>query len=121
MLYIVALNSSLSANWGMNTDTSPQNNFPGALKLARKACNVSQEAFGLVSSRTYVSSLERGIGQPTLNKVDELASVLGIEPLTLLALAYLHGEGPDAQEALMADVANELSQLLARPVTFKFT
>lgn len=100
----------------MNHDTSPQNSFSDALKLARKSCNVSQETFGLVSSRTYVSSLERGLRHPTLNKIDELASVLGIHPLTLLALAYVNSEDPKSQEALMAKVSDELTQVLARSV-----
>lgn len=100
-------------NWGMHQDTPPQNDFSTALKLARKACNVSQEAFGFVSSRTYVSSIERGLKQPTLNKVDELASVLGIHPLALLALSYLTSDGSTAQESLLADVSRELTRILA--------
>ena len=103
----------------MHQDTSPKNSFSDALKLARKACNVSQEAFGVVSSRTYVSSLERGLKHPTLNKVDELASVLGIHPLTLLALSYLKGEDPNDGAALIADVSRELAQVLARLATAK--
>ena len=96
----------------MHQDTTPQNNFPVALKLARTACNVSQEAFGRVSSRTYVSSLERGLKHPTLNKIDELASVLGIHPLTLVALCYLNGEDPKSKEALMAKFSDELTRVL---------
>lgn len=45
----------------------------------------------MVSSRTYVSTLERGRKSPTLHKVDALAQVLGIHPLTLLTLAYVDG------------------------------
>ena len=103
----------------MQQDTSHQNFFPNALKLARKACDVRQEAFDLVSSRSYVSNLERGLKHPTLNKVDELASVLGIHPLTLVALSYLVNEDPAAQEALLANVSEELTRVLARPVTLK--
>ena len=35
--------------------------FPQALKKARKAKGLSQEDFSDVSSRTYVSTLERGL------------------------------------------------------------
>jgi hypothetical protein len=35
-----------------------------------------------------VSTLERGIKQPTLGKIDDLASVLNLHPMTLLALSY---------------------------------
>jgi transcriptional regulator with XRE-family HTH domain len=105
----------------MNQHTSPQNNFSAALRLCRKACNVSQEAFGVVSSRTYVSSLERGIKQPTLNKVDELAGVMGVHPLTLLAISYLDSVDPSAQQALMNEVSGELTRVLAQSATIERT
>ncbi len=105
----------------MTEDHSPRNFFSGALKTARKSCNVSQEDFGLISGRTYVSALERGLKQPTLNKVDELASVLGIHPLTLLALAYLDLDDAGAQVSLLADVSRELSMIRGSgPVDRKF-
>ena len=43
-----------------------------ALKTVRKARGLSQEAFSDVSSRTYLSSLERDLKSPTLNKLAEL-------------------------------------------------
>jgi len=33
--------------------------------------------------------LERGMKSPTISKLEELASVIGIHPLSLLTLAYL--------------------------------
>ena len=65
-----------------------KNSFPAALKTVRKARGLSQEAFSDVSSRTYMSSLERGLKSPTLSKVAELCDVMDVHPLTLLALAY---------------------------------
>ncbi len=96
----------------MNQDTFEKNFFPDALKLARKACNVSQGAFGSVTSRTYISTLERGLKHPTLNKVDELASVLGIHPLTLVALSYLSGENAITKQVLMTKLSQELGRIL---------
>ena len=66
-----------------------KNNFSLALKQARKSSGISQEDFSVISSRTYVSSLERGLKSPTLNKVDDLSETIDIHPLTLLSLAYL--------------------------------
>jgi transcriptional regulator with XRE-family HTH domain len=66
----------------------PTSSFAHALRTARKARGVSQEQFDTISSRTYISALERGLKQPTISKVDALASVLGLHPLTLLALSY---------------------------------
>lgn len=66
-----------------------KNSFPKALKTLRAVRHVNQEAFGLVSSRTYISSLERGIRTPTLKKIDEISTVLDVHPLTLLLLSYV--------------------------------
>ena len=78
-----------------------------ALKTIRKARGLSQEAFSDVSSRTYMSSLERDLKSPTLNKLAELCEVMEIHPLTLLTLAYA---GDDARHAeqLLAQVRQEL-------------
>ena len=65
-----------------------KNSFAAALKTVRKARGLSQEAFSDVSSRTYMSSLERGLKSPTLSKVAELCEVMDVHPLTLLTLAY---------------------------------
>jgi len=72
---------------------------------------MSQEDFGLISSRTYVSSLERNQKSPTLSKVDELATVLGVHPLTLLAGAYLEGFNETSVNELMELVAREISEV----------
>jgi transcriptional regulator with XRE-family HTH domain len=90
-----------------------QNSFSQALKTARIACGLSQEAFSQVSSRTYVSTLERGLKTVTINKVDELAEVLGIHPLTLLTLSYIKkGDHMDIPR-LMDQVSQELQSTLS--------
>lgn len=78
-----------------------------ALKSIRKARGLSQEAFSDVSSRTYLSTLERDMKSPTLNKLAELCEVMEVHPLTLLALAYA---GDDLRQAdqLLAQVRQEL-------------
>jgi transcriptional regulator with XRE-family HTH domain len=92
--------------------TKNQNNFSQALKTARTARGLSQEAFSLVSSRTYVSTLERELKSPTLSKVDELAEVLGIHPLTLLTLSYLKKGDHKEFTRLMDDVSTEFQEIL---------
>jgi transcriptional regulator with XRE-family HTH domain len=56
-----------------------------------------------------MSSLERGLKNPTLSKVDELCEVLQVHPLTLLALAY--GRDANAADKLLARVQRELAGL----------
>lgn len=88
-----------------------KNSFPAALKTVRKSRGLSQEAFSDVSSRTYMSSLERGLKSPTLSKVAELCEVMDVHPLTLLTLAY----GGDSQgvNKLIERVQRELAAIQA--------
>ena len=88
--------------------TKNQNNFAKSLQTIRKARGLSQEEFSLVSSRTYVSTLERGLKSPTINKLDELAEVLEVHPLTLLALSYVKDINHKAIAGLLDNVAKEL-------------
>ena len=89
----------------------PTNRFFLALKRARRATGKVQEDFDLISSRTYVSTLERGLKSPTLQKVDELAQVLGLHPLTLLSLAYADHKRANALEISQRRVARELQMI----------
>lgn len=82
-----------------------------ALKTVRKARGLSQEAFSDVSSRTYMSSLERDLKNPTLNKLAELCEVMDVHPLTLLTLAY--ADNTHDADALLTQVREELAQVLA--------
>ncbi|WP_081621893.1 MULTISPECIES: helix-turn-helix domain-containing protein [Methylotenera] len=82
-----------------------------ALKQARKTKNLSQEEFSVVSSRTYVSTLERGLYSPTVEKLEDLAKVLDIHPLTLLALAYLKNEKSLNTTLLLKRIKDELEVL----------
>lgn len=82
--------------------------FGQALRKLRGSCGTTQEDFSEVSSRTYVSSLERGIRGPTIEKVDELAKVMGVHPLTLLVATYVIKEHSNAN-ILLAQVEKELS------------
>ncbi len=81
-----------------------------ALKTVRKARGLSQEAFSDVSSRTYLSSLERDLKSPTLNKLAELCEVMEVHPLTLLTLAYA-GNDPATTDQLLARVRKELEAI----------
>lgn len=95
----------------MTKAVTPRNTFADALRSSRKSKGLSQEDFSLVSSRTYVSSLERGLKSPTLNKVDDLAEVLGVHPLTLLAMSYLRTRDATAVERVLTLVSGEISEL----------
>lgn len=92
---------------------SPSSSFARALRTARKARGVPQEMFDTVSSRTYISAIERGLKQPTITKVDSLAGVLGVHPLSLLTLSYANPTGSNAHE-LLDRVRREVDALLSQ-------
>ncbi|WP_346797993.1 helix-turn-helix transcriptional regulator [Halomonas sp. Bachu 37] len=73
--------------------------FGAALQRLRRVKKLSQEDFSNVSSRTYLSTLERGLKTPTLGKVEELAEVMGIHPLSLLVEYYsIRDDSPDLEQ-----------------------
>ncbi len=82
-----------------------------ALKTVRKARGLSQEAFSDVSSRTYMSTLERDLKSPTLHKLTELCEVMDVHPLTLLTLAFA-GDRTRKADELLAQVRQELEAVL---------
>lgn len=81
--------------------------FGAALRMVRLNRGLTQEDFGVISSRTYVSSLERGRKSPTIDKLSDLATVLRIHPVALLALAYAPGRSPAAAARLLKELAAE--------------
>ena len=95
----------------MSSPKQARNHFHLALRTVRLAKGLSQEDFSLVSSRTYVSSLERAQKSATLGKVDDLADVLGVHPLTLLTLAYAEGGDSANVDGVFSRVRLELGSL----------
>ncbi len=90
-----------------------KNSLATAIRTIRKARGLSQEAFSDVSSRTYMSSLERDLKSPTLHKLTELCEVMEVHPLTLLTLAYA-GDSPHKADQLLAQVRQELEAILKK-------
>jgi transcriptional regulator with XRE-family HTH domain len=90
--------------------TTLKPSLPDALRRIRKARGLSQEAFSDVSSRTYLSTLERDLKSPTLSKLAELCEVMDVHPLTLLTLAYA-GDSTRKTDQLLAQVREELKEI----------
>jgi transcriptional regulator with XRE-family HTH domain len=95
----------------MKNATEPVNNIAHAIRFVRKSKGLSQEDFGLTSSRTYVSTLERGMKSPTLSKLDDLSKVMNVHPLTLLVLSYVEDQNPTTINALLERVGREITSL----------
>ncbi|TBU98372.1 XRE family transcriptional regulator [Stutzerimonas kirkiae] len=88
-----------------------KNSLATAIRTVRKARGLSQEAFSDVSSRTYLSLLERDLKSPTMHKLTELCEVMDVHPLTLLTLAYA-GDSTRRTDQLLAQVRQELEAVL---------
>ena len=86
-----------------------------ALRTIRNARGLTQEDFSNVSSRTYLSTLERGLKSPTMDKMQALAEVLDVHPLTIMALTFITAEDSSADE-LLATVKRELRNVGAQRV-----
>lgn len=84
--------------------------FGQALRISRQAAGRTQEDFTRISSRTYISQLERGLKSPTLEKVEELSELLGVHPVTLVAATYLLKDQMSAGD-LQSTLLQELKTL----------
>jgi transcriptional regulator with XRE-family HTH domain len=71
--------------------------FGAALKVARADAGISQETLAERADwdRAYPSMLERGLRQPTIGMVIDLAAALHVDPAALVSLtiARLRGGG----------------------------
>lgn len=85
--------------------------FGLALKELRVLKGKTQEDFAEVSSRTYISTLERGMKSPTIEKVDQIASELNINALSLMMLTYAKLNEKLISE-MISDVEFELEKLI---------
>lgn len=88
------------------------NQFGAAFRAARLARGLTQEDFAHYSGRTYVSELERGMKQPTLQKIDDLVVPLEVHPLTLITLAYLKQWDELSCEDLLKQIRSELGEII---------
>ena len=86
--------------------------FAAALREFRISRKLTQEDFSGVSSRTYLSTLERGMKSPTLEKIDAISAVMGVHPLSLLTRCYLCADPSLSMEELAMRVEAELETLL---------
>lgn len=85
--------------------------FGQALKQIRTSRGLTQEDFSEVSSRTYLSTLERGLKSPTLDKLDEIAKALDVHPVSLLLHTCALHRSDQSIDQILCRVRKELSEL----------
>lgn len=89
---------------------SLKTSFASVLKAMRATREISQRTLAEVSSRTYISKLERGQCSPTLEMITALSTSLGVSPLTLIALTISTQDGQSAM-SLVKRLEVELMEL----------
>lgn len=80
------------------------------LKAMRRARGLSQNNLAEVSSRTYVSKLERAQSSPTLEMMTTLSAPLNVSPLTLVAIT-IGVESRQPISSLIKLVEDEIADL----------
>lgn len=79
----------------------PEQAFGVVLRALRQARSLSQETLALESEldRTFISLLERGLRQPSLTTILQLAGPLGVPPEELVAEVVAVLQAGDDREA----------------------
>ncbi|AZE47742.1 Transcriptional regulator, PbsX family [Pseudomonas chlororaphis] len=83
--------------------------FAQALKKLRTRRGLTQERFALATSTSYMSQLERGLKNPTLEKVEHLAAIMDIHPASLLIQCYLERSSCEDIELLFEKIRFDLA------------
>ncbi|MBK7686593.1 MAG: helix-turn-helix transcriptional regulator [Rhodocyclaceae bacterium] len=89
-----------------------KNNLPKVLQKLRKLKHLSQEDFSIVSSRTYISTLERGLQSPTVEKLEQLATVYGVSVPAMLILAFSLKRAGNFDRAVVHGFVEEAMQII---------
>lgn len=89
---------------------SLKNAFAAVLKAMRAGQGLTQRSLAEVSSRTYVSKLERGQSSPTLEMITALSGPLNVNPQTLVAVT-LCAESGQSVNSLLRRTQEELAGL----------
>jgi len=97
--------------WGSRVGGSEKFIDDGITDGRESARLAPQSVLRHVSSRTYMSTLERDLKSLTLRKLTELYEVMEVHPLTLLTRAYT-GEDSRKDDELLARVRQEFDAVL---------
>lgn len=85
--------------------------FGKTFARARKKAKLVQDDFEDVSSRSYISYIERGKVSLTLEKLNELSEVVGVHPVSLLFQTYLMYDKETSALELISKVMDDLKEI----------
>ncbi len=80
-----------------------------SMKLYRLKKNIPQENLG--PSQPYISTLEAGRGNASIDKIEQMAGVLGVHPVSIILAGYLSSGDDVTTDQLLERIRNELLQI----------
>jgi transcriptional regulator with XRE-family HTH domain len=80
-----------------------------SMKLYRLKKNIPQESLG--PSQPYISTLEAGRGSASIDKIEQMAGVLGVHPVSIILAGYLSSDDDVTTDQLLERIRNELLQI----------
>lgn len=80
-----------------------------SIKSYRLKRDVSQESLG--PSQPYISNLEAGRGSASLDKIEQMADVLGIHPISIIFAGYLISNEDANKDQLFERIRIELAEI----------
>ncbi|TDV37535.1 helix-turn-helix protein [Pseudomonas helmanticensis] len=79
-----------------------------SIKSYRLKRDIPQESLG--PSQPYISNLEAGRGSASLDKIEQMADVLGIHPVSIILAGYLKSEDA-SKDQLIDRIRIELEEI----------
>lgn len=79
------------------------------LKSYRLKRNVAQEGMG--ASQSYISNLERGRWNASIDKIEQMAAVLNVHPVSIVLAAYLTADTVSDRDETLERVKAELREI----------
>lgn len=80
-----------------------------SIKSYRLKRDISQE--GLGPSQPYISNLEAGRGSASLDKIEQMADVLGVHPISIICAGYLTSKEDADKDHLLERIRTELAEI----------
>lgn len=71
--------------------------------------DIPQETLG--PSQPYISNLEAGRGSASIDKIEQMADVLGVHPMSIIFAGYLSSNVDTNQEELFERIRVELAEI----------
>ena len=80
-----------------------------SIKSYRLKRDISQESLG--PSQPYISNLEAGRGSASLEKIEQMADVLGVHPISIIFAGYLTSNEDADKDQLFERIRTELAEI----------